>query len=122
VLLNLLVNAGHAIAECGVGGRGVIRVSTRDDGSDVVITIADTGGGIPEAIRPRIFEPFFTTKPVGQGTGQGLSLVYAMIVERHEGQIAFDSVVGEGTTFTIRIPAAGRACAPRQRRVSEAHP
>jgi signal transduction histidine kinase len=110
VLLNLLVNAAHAIDERvrSSGGRGTIRVVTRDDGPDLVIEIADNGTGIPQSLRDRIFEPFFTTKPVGKGTGQGLSIARTLIVDRHGGRLSLDSEVGVGTTFTIRLPAAGR--------------
>jgi signal transduction histidine kinase len=109
VLLNLVVNAGHAIADrVGTSGqRGTICVNTRDDGADIVLTISDDGAGIPATIRDRIFEPFFTTKPVGMGSGQGLALVHSLIVDRHGGQVAFESTVGRGTTFTIRIPVDG---------------
>jgi signal transduction histidine kinase len=69
----------------------------------VVIQIADTGTGIPPEAQDRIFEPFFTTKEVGRGTGQGLSLARA-VVDRHGGQITFDTTQGRGTTFTIRMP------------------
>jgi signal transduction histidine kinase len=110
VLLHLLVNAGHAIAERvrGSGVRGTVRIATRDDGPEIVTSISDDGTGMPDEIRARIFEPLFTTKPIGQGTGQGLSLVHALIVERHAGQISFESTVGQGTTFTFRLPVAGR--------------
>jgi signal transduction histidine kinase len=110
VLLNLLVNAGHAVAErvAGSDERGTIVIATRDEDADVVISIRDDGPGIPPEIRDRIFEPFFTTKPIGKGTGQGLSIAHSLIVEHHRGQIAFDSTVGVGTTFTIRLPADGR--------------
>jgi two-component system, NtrC family, sensor kinase len=113
VLLNLLVNAAHAIQERvrGTSARGKISVTTRDDGPDLVISIGDDGAGIPPAIRERIFEPFFTTKPVGKGTGQGLSIARSLIVDRHGGQLTFESTVGVGTTFTIRIPVAGHPSA-----------
>ncbi len=107
VILNLLVNAAHAIRqEVGDGSqkKGVITVATRRDGDWVEILIRDTGAGIPEAIRSRIFEPFFTTKPVGQGTGQGLALAHNVVARRHGGQIWFDTEVGKGTTFFIRLP------------------
>ena len=111
VLLNLLVNAAHAIRERvgDSGERGTIRVATHEDGNELVVSVTDNGAGIPVDARPRIFEPFFTTKPVGQGTGQGLSIAHAIVVDRHGGQISFDSVVGRGTTFTIRLLIAGRA-------------
>ncbi|MEO8704319.1 MAG: ATP-binding protein [Kofleriaceae bacterium] len=111
VLLNLLVNAGHAITErVGISNeRGTIRVATHDDGADLVLAISDTGSGIPPHVMAKIFEPFFTTKPVGKGTGQGLAIVHTMIVDHHHGKISVDSVVGEGTTFTVRIPVTGRS-------------
>jgi signal transduction histidine kinase len=68
------------------------------------VTIADTGPGIPAAVRPRIFDPFFTTKPAGKGTGLGLSIVHK-IVTRHAGTIAVDSTEGQGTTFRLRFPS-----------------
>jgi two-component system NtrC family sensor kinase len=101
VFMNLLVNACHAIDK-----QGEIRVVTRAEGDAVVITIADTGCGIPEAIRPRIFDPFFTTKPAGQGTGLGLAISYD-IIRKHGGTLGFESEVGRGTTFTIRLPVDG---------------
>jgi PAS domain S-box-containing protein len=105
VVLNLIVNAAHAIADVvkGTGKRGTIRVSTRLDGDRVVVTVADTGGGIPEAIRAKVFDPFFTTKPVGQGTGQGLAIARS-VVARHKGELSFTTAAGEGTTFTLRLP------------------
>ena len=111
VLINLLVNAAHAIRERHQphGTRGTIRVSTLVDRGDLVLSIADDGTGIPEEIRAHVFEPFFTTKPVGAGTGQGLSLVHSMIVDHHGGQITFTSEVGVGTTFQITLPIDGRA-------------
>jgi signal transduction histidine kinase len=115
VLINLLVNAAHAIADRHrpAGTRGTIRITTLLDGSDLLLSIADDGGGIPEKIRHRIFEPFFTTKPVGTGTGQGLSLVHSMIVDHHDGEITFTSDEGVGTTFLITLPIDGRrACPP----------
>jgi len=107
VILNLLVNAAHAVREAlGSSGqkKGRITILTRRQEEWVEILIEDTGAGIPEAIRPRIFEPFFTTKPVGQGTGQGLALAHSVVVRRHGGQIWFDTEVGKGTTFFIRLP------------------
>ena len=106
VFLNLLVNAAHAIAEAtkGQGGRGTIQVRTRSEENSVLISIRDTGAGIPEAIRGRIFDPFFTTKEVGRGTGQGLAIARAVVVDRHKGALTFESEVGKGTTFYIRLP------------------
>jgi two-component system NtrC family sensor kinase len=106
VILNLIVNASHAIADVvgNTGGKGTITLSTRRVADWVEISVSDTGAGIPEAIRPRVFDPFFTTKTVGKGTGQGLAISHNVIVEKHGGSISFDSKEGAGTTFTIRIP------------------
>lgn len=112
VILNLLVNAAHAIEEVNAanpaGAMGVIRVSTRVTGNSVEVRISDTGTGIPEAIRARLFEPFFTTKAVGKGTGQGLSIARAVIVDKHGGSIDLTSEPGAGTTFIIRLPLETR--------------
>jgi two-component system NtrC family sensor kinase len=112
VFLNLFVNAAHAIGEAVAQshGLGQITVTTRREGDDVVISVADTGGGIPEEIRGHIFEPFFTTKAVGQGSGQGLALARTIVVEKHSGAITIDTTVGKGTTFHVRLPI-GRAVA-----------
>ena len=117
VMLNLLVNASHAIADVvgGTGNKGVITVSTRIDGDAVVITVGDTGGGIAENIRHRIFEPFFTTKEVGRGTGQGLAISHNIIVKRHGGAIECDSEVGRGTAFHLRLPFDCRREAAQER-------
>jgi PAS domain S-box-containing protein len=116
VLLNLLVNASHAIADivCGSGNRGLISVSTRLDGDAVVISVGDTGGGIPENIRHRIYEPFFTTKEVGRGTGQGLAISHNIIVKRHGGSIDCHSEIGKGTIFHLRLPRDCRREAARE--------
>jgi len=112
VILNLLINAAQAIAQS-LGDssqeKGKIVVSTSHDEDWAEISISDTGAGIPEAVRSRVFEPFFTTKPVGKGTGQGLALAHTAIVRRHGGKIWFDSEVGKGTTFYIRMPLAQSA-------------
>ena len=108
-VLNLVVNAAHAIGDVvkeHPGTKGVITVLTRRDGDHVEVRVSDTGTGIPEAVRPRIFEPFFTTKAVGKGTGQGLSLVYGNVVKKHGGTVRFESEVGKGTTFILRLPLA----------------
>jgi PAS domain S-box-containing protein len=106
VFLNLLVNAAHAIGDVvgKTGQRGVIRVRTYLEGSVVVIAISDTGTGIPEPVRGRIFDPFFTTKEVGKGTGQGLALARAVVVDRHGGSLTFETEMGKGTTFFVRVP------------------
>ena len=82
-------------------GKGTIRVSTSTDGDWAEIRISDTGTGIPEAVRTRIFDPFFTTR---EATGQGLTISHSIIVEKHGGTLTFDTEVGKGTTFTIRLP------------------
>lgn len=105
VLLNLVVNASHAIAErWRSGDKGTISISSALRGNAVEIVIGDNGCGIPAAIISRIFEPFFTTKGVGKGTGQGLALAHAVIVERMKGQLEVDSTPGEGTRFLLRLP------------------
>jgi PAS domain S-box-containing protein len=109
VILNIIVNAAHAIADVvgdGSGGKGTIRVSTRLDREWVEVRISDTGGGIPESARPRVFDPFFTTKAVGKGTGQGLAIAHSVIVKKHGGTIHFETEMGKGTTFIIRLPVA----------------
>ena len=106
VVLNLVINAAHAIDAAG-RGRGTIRVSTRLDDAYAVIEVADTGTGVPPEIADKLFDPFFTTKEVGTGTGQGLALVRTLVADRHGGTIDFTSTVGEGTVFTVRLPVAG---------------
>jgi signal transduction histidine kinase len=108
VLLNLVINAAHAIEELKAAERGKISIATRVEDDMVVVSITDTGGGIPEAIRDRIFDPFFTTKDVGRGTGQGLTLSRTAIVDRHGGRLDFETRLGVGTTFFIRLPIHGR--------------
>jgi two-component system, NtrC family, sensor kinase len=106
-ILNLIINAAHAIADAlpkGSAQKGCITLSTRVDGEWAVIAVGDTGTGIPEAIRERIFEPFFTTKPLGKGTGQGLAIVRSVVVGKHQGQVSFETAMGKGTTFTLRLP------------------
>jgi signal transduction histidine kinase len=98
VFLNLLANAAQAIP-----GEGEITIETRRDGDAVVVTIADTGPGIPPDVIGRIFDPFFTTKPVGEGTGLGLSISYE-IVKKHHGEITASSPAGGGAVFTVRLP------------------
>jgi signal transduction histidine kinase len=102
VLLNLAVNARDAMA-----GSGTLRISTFNDGDEVVLEVADTGIGMDEPTRSRIFEPFFTTKDVGQGTGLGLSTVYG-VVTQSGGAIDVRSAPGRGATFSIRLPATDR--------------
>ena len=105
VFMNILVNAAKAITQ-----KGQIRISTqfvkngrRKSDEQIVVSIADSGTGIPEDVLDKIFDPFFTTKPVGEGTGLGLSISYD-IIQSHGGSIQVQSEVGEGTTFTITLP------------------
>jgi signal transduction histidine kinase len=106
VILNLIVNAAHAIQDVvgSSGAKGKISISTQLTATHAVIRVADTGTGIPEHARPKVFDPFFTTKEVGKGTGQGLAMAYNTIVERHHGSIDFETELGVGTTFIIALP------------------
>ncbi len=110
VFLNLVVNAAHAI-ESQLGAkrsteRGTLTVATKSIDRWAVVEITDTGDGIPEAIQSRIFDPFFTTKAVGKGTGQGLSICYNVVVEKHQGKLFFTTEQGVGTTFHVWLPVA----------------
>jgi signal transduction histidine kinase len=109
LLINILVNASHSIEDVvrGTGERGRITVTLERDGEEAVIAIADTGTGIPEAIRERIFDPYFTTKELGRGMGQGLAIAHNIVVKRHGGSLRFDTKEGVGTTFFIRLPIDG---------------
>ena len=112
VILNLVINAAHAIEDVvkqGRAAKGGITIATRRRDGWAEIRISDTGSGIPENIRHRIFDPFFTTKEIGRGTGQGLAICYPVIVGKHGGRITFDSEVGRGTTFTIGLPLGEQA-------------
>jgi PAS domain S-box-containing protein len=107
VVLNLIVNAAHAIEDVAARGgpeRGLITIQTRSLPAGVEVRIQDTGGGIPEQVRPRIFDPFFTTKEIGKGTGQGLAIARSVVVDKHQGTIEFETEDGHGTTFIIRLP------------------
>jgi PAS domain S-box-containing protein len=107
VILNLVVNAAHAIADAtenAAKGKGQITIRTCAADGWLDIYVVDSGTGIPEEVRNRVFEPFFTTKEVGKGTGQGLALAYHVVVEQHGGMITFESEMGKGTSFRIRLP------------------
>jgi signal transduction histidine kinase/ligand-binding sensor domain-containing protein len=107
VILNLVNNAFYAVnvrsQEREPGYQPEVDIRTAHAGNHVKIIVRDNGNGIPESIRDKIFQPFFTTKPTGQGTGLGLSLSYD-IVKAHGGELRVDSVVGDGTTFSLLLP------------------
>jgi signal transduction histidine kinase len=113
VLLNLVVNASHAVGDVvrNTQTLGILRVATALEDDHVCISITDSGTGIPEAVRNKIFDPFFTTKEVGKGTGQGLAMAYDIVVNKHGGTISFDTEEGRGTTFHIRLPLSDEATA-----------
>jgi len=107
VILNLVVNAAHAIADRQKEEKeltGCIRISSRLEGDDVVIAVEDNGKGIADAFKNRVFDPFFTTKEVGQGSGQGLSISRNIIHDKHGGTLHFITTLGKGTTFFIHLP------------------
>jgi two-component system, NtrC family, sensor kinase len=108
VFLNLIINAAHAIADVteeGRTGKGRITLTTHSKADSVTVRISDTGSGIPVEVQDRIFDPFFTTKEVGKGTGQGLAIAHAVVVEKHGGSIRFETAEGQGTTFIIELPS-----------------
>lgn len=111
-MLNLVVNAAHAIADLPGRGtkKGQIAIRTRRDGAWAEVRIGDTGTGIPESVRARIFTPFFTTKEMGRGTGQGLAIAHTVVVTKHGGTLNFETEEGRGTTFIVRLPIEG--CPP----------
>ena len=107
VILNMIVNAAHAIGDGAPSSgrpKGLITVATRLAGDTVEIDIRDNGCGMAPKTIARIFDPFFTTKPVGKGTGQGLAIAHDVVVNKHGGTVSVDSTPGVGTTFTIRLP------------------
>jgi signal transduction histidine kinase len=116
VVLNLLLNAAHAIHDVvdGTSHKGRITVRTRAIGGYVEISITDTGNGIPESVRGRIFEPFVTTKEIGRGAGQGLALSRGIVVEKLNGSLHFETETGKGTTFFIRLPVSSAALTNKQ--------
>jgi len=108
VILNLIVNAAHAIDERRQANDDVelghITVAAKVVEDKLQVKISDDGSGIPEHVKERVFEPFFTTKAVGKGSGQGLNIAYLVIVEKHKGRIDLESTLGKGTTFIIEVP------------------
>lgn len=111
VLLNLIVNAAHAIADHNPtgNGKGLIRIVTRRNGDWAEILVQDDGCGIPENLQEKVFEPFFTTKEVGRGSGQGLAIVYNVVLDKHHGELKVDSQAGEGTTLIVRLPLGNQS-------------
>ena len=107
-LLNMIVNSAHAIeqkrSDMGLQEMGKIRIVTSSLDEGIELLIADDGCGIPDDTKQKIFDPFFTTKGVGKGTGQGLSVVHNVLVEKHKGHIDVQSIVGRGTEIRIRLP------------------
>jgi len=109
VLLNLINNAFHAVAERSRNGdsayKPLVLIETKREKEYAIITVKDNGNGIPEKIRDKIFQPFFTTKPTGEGTGLGLSLSYDIITKGHGGELKLETNDGEGSEFIIHLPA-----------------
>ena len=107
VILNFIVNAAHTIEEKNSKNTeilGNIHIAVSQQDEYVKISISDDGMGMPDDVKKRIFDPFFTTKDVGKGTGQGLSMAYTLIVDKHNGLIEVESEINVGTTFHISLP------------------
>jgi PAS domain S-box-containing protein len=111
VFLNVIVNAAHAIGDVvrGTDAKGRIRVKTWRENGSAFVAISDTGAGIPESVRDQVFDPFFTTKEVGRGTGQGLAIARSVVVDKHQGELTFETASGVGTTFVVRLPIEPQA-------------
>ncbi|MBA2945842.1 ATP-binding protein [Streptomyces himalayensis] len=103
VWTNLIDNAVSAMHSTDTDAQGTLTVRTALDGDHVLVEFGDTGPGVPEEIRDRIFDPFFTTKPVGEGTGLGLDISWRIVVNKHNGDLRFESVPGD-TRFQVRLP------------------
>ena len=107
VILNLITNAFYIVdvkkKQNSPGYEPTVTVTTKKEGTHILVEVKDNGNGIPKEAMEKIFQPFFTTKPTGQGTGLGLSLSYD-IVKAHGGQLKVDTHEGVGTTFTIQLP------------------
>lgn len=114
--MNLLSNAAQAVSAVEAP---LVTIATQADGDFVMVSIADNGTGIQDADQSKIFEPFFTTKPVGQGTGLGLSICHS-IIERHGGTIQFESKIGHGTKFIVRIPLKASIDLAEEARIEQA--
>ncbi|HTE49736.1 MAG TPA: ATP-binding protein [Kofleriaceae bacterium] len=113
VILNIVVNAAHSMQEQVdlTAVKGEIAIRTWTDGPDAMISIRDSGKGIPRDILDKIFDPFFTTKEVGKGTGQGLAIARSVVVDKHGGRLTVESEIGRGSMFTIALPIEGVASA-----------
>jgi two-component system NtrC family sensor kinase len=118
VLLNLIINAEQACL--GANGRGTIVVRTMHDADrgSAVLEVNDDGPGIPEERQGKVFDPFFTTKEVGQGTGLGLTVAYA-IAREHGGRIWVESKMGRGTSFFVELPVSGQHLNPPAARAAQ---
>jgi signal transduction histidine kinase len=117
VVLSVLVNAFEAVAEMHgrTGRRGAVTVVTSSEAGSVTIAVRDTGGGIPPEIRHRVYDPFFTTKDIGAAMGHGLAIAQAVVVAQHGGDLWFETEVGVGTTFFVRLPCRGVSRDPSKR-------
>ncbi|MCA6471602.1 MAG: GHKL domain-containing protein, partial [Chitinophagaceae bacterium] len=109
VILNLINNAFYAVNERqkkdkDSGYKPRVTLTTRQEGNQVVIEVADNGTGMPDQVKEKIFQPFFTTKPTGEGTGLGLSLSYDIVIKGHGGTMEVMTKEGEYTNFVLRIP------------------
>ncbi|HBC58434.1 MAG TPA: hypothetical protein DCZ03_14845, partial [Gammaproteobacteria bacterium] len=111
VITNLIINAAHALEEKQntlneneLGQLGIIRIHTEKKGQSIILTIQDTGCGMPKEVIDNIFVPFYTTKEVGRGTGQGLHMVHRVVVETHGGSINVQSEEGVGSKFIVSLP------------------
>jgi PAS domain S-box-containing protein len=109
VVLNLVINAAHAIEAAKLDQKGKITIATTHNGDCVEVRVADTGTGIPEEVQEHVFNPFFTTKDVGSGTGQGLAIAQDIVVGKHQGELFFKTEEGSGTTFVMRLPLVSKA-------------
>jgi two-component system NtrC family sensor kinase len=112
VILNLITNAFYACSKKKSSFPKAekekyepqVSISTKKNKNSLEIKVTDNGNGMSEAVKEKIFQPFFTTKPTGEGTGLGLSMSYDIISKSHEGELKVETIIGEGTTFTIILP------------------
>ena len=112
VLLNLVINAEHAMLSANGRGSLVVRTWHNGDDESVALEVSDDGPGVPVEVQTKIFDPFFTTKDVGKGTGLGLTVAYA-IVQEHGGRIRVDSRPGRGASFVVELPVSGAGAGAR---------